>query len=106
MQDTAVGFMPYHKGPGVKKSGPKGPMKAKGDVLDLILKAFEDEPQLPAHAIARRVKERTGVRLTERRIQQIRHEVGEKRYSRRSGTAAAAVRYPATPASRSLSRSS
>lgn len=87
----------------MKKSGPKGPMKAKGDVLDLILKTFEDEPQLPAKTISERVKENTGVSLTERRIQQIRHEVGGKSFSRRSRTAA--VRYPATPASRSWSRS-
>ena len=74
-------------------------MKAKGEARDLILKAFEDEPQLPAQAIADRVKEKTGVSLTERRIQQIRHEVGGKSYSQLRRTEAA--QYQATPVSRS-----
>ena len=91
--------MLYHKGPGVKKSGPKGPRKAKGKVLDFIIKLFEDEPQLPAQAIVERVEEKMGVRLTARRIQQIRHEVGGKSYSRRSRTEEAPSL--ATPASRS-----
>lgn len=92
--------MPYHKGPGIKKSGPKGPWKAKGKVLDLIIKLSEDEPQLTSEAIAERVGMKTGVSLTARRIRQIRHEVGEKSLMRRNNTEAP---YLVTPASRSLS---
>jgi hypothetical protein len=86
-----------------RKRGPKGPWKAKGKALDLIVKLSEDEPALPAHAIAARLEERIGVKLTPRRIQQIRHEIGGKSCSRRSGMEAPS---PATPASLSWPPSS
>ena len=90
--------MVYHKGPNVKKSGPKGNRKAKGDVFDMIVRLIEKEPWLSGQAIADRVREKTGAELSARRIQQIRHGVGEKSYSRRRGTGAP---YPAARASRS-----
>jgi len=90
--------MPYHKGPGVKKSGPKGPWKAKGKVLEAIVKLDQDRPGLSAEQISRMVEKKTGTRLTPQRINQIRHDVGEKRYLRRSSTEAP---YLVTPASRS-----
>jgi hypothetical protein len=71
--------MPYHKGRGVKKSGPKGNWKAKGVVSDMIIKLIEDEPYLSGESIAKRIKKETGVKLTARRIQQIRHDIGGKR---------------------------
>ncbi len=46
--------MPYHKGPGVKKSGPKGPSKVKGSVLDALLEEFDSHPSDPSHIIADR----------------------------------------------------
>ena len=80
--------MAYHTGLGVKKSGPKGPWKAKGMVSDMIVKLSEDEPYLSGEAIRKRIREKTGVKLTARRIQQIKHDVGGKRFSQPRRTAA------------------
>ena len=38
--------MVYHKEPNVKKGGPKGNMKAKGKVLDAIVRLIVNEPWL------------------------------------------------------------
>ena len=72
--------MAYHTGPGVKKSGPKGNWKASGTVFDMIIKLSEDEPYLSGEAIRKRIREKTGVKLTARRIQQIKHEVAGKKF--------------------------
>ena len=91
--------MPYHKGPGVKKSGPKGPWKARGKVLETIVRLNQDKPGLSAEQISRMVEAKTGTKLTPQRINQIRHEVGGKSYSQRRSTEEAP--YPVAPASRS-----
>ena len=39
--------MPYHKGPGVKKSGPKGPRKVKGPVLDALVELLREKKVNP-----------------------------------------------------------
>ena len=63
----------------MKKSGPKGNWKAKGSVFDMIIKLSEDEPYLSGNAIAKRIRKESGVKLTARRIQQIKHDAaGEK----------------------------
>jgi hypothetical protein len=90
--------MPYHKGPGVQKSGPKGPWKAKGKVLETIFQLNQNKPWLSGEQISAMVEKKTGTRLTRQRVNQIRHEVGGKSYSRRSIMEAPS---PATPASRS-----
>ena len=89
--------MPYHKGPGVKKSGPKGPWKAKGKVLETLVRVNQEKPWLTAEQISAMVEKKTGTKLTPQRINQIRHEVGGKSSSRRSRTEEAP--FPATPAS-------
>ena len=71
--------MPYHKGPGVKKSGPKGPSKVKGSVLEALLEEFDDHPSDPSHIVAERVARRTGVAVSSRRVREIRHERGKRR---------------------------
>jgi len=71
--------MPYHKGQGVKKSGPKGPRKVKGSVLDALFEEFERHPADPSHIIADRVTKRTGVDVSPRRVREIRHERGKSR---------------------------
>jgi hypothetical protein len=76
--------VPYHKGPGVKKSGPKGPRKIKGDVLESLLDEFDAHPSDPSHLIAERVTRKTGVAVSSRRIREIRHERGKSRSSRPS----------------------
>jgi len=73
--------MPYHKGPGVKKSGPKGPSKMKGSVLDALLEEFDGHPSDPSHIIADRVTKRTGVEVSPRRVREIRHGRGKSRSS-------------------------
>ena len=71
--------MPYHKGPGVKKSGPKGPRKVKGPVLDALLEEFDEHPSDPSHIIADSVTERTGVIVSARRVREIRNDRGKRR---------------------------
>ena len=80
--------MAYHKGPGVKKSGPKGPSKVKGDVLDALLDELEKHPAEPSHVIAQRVTERTHVRVAPRTVRKVRHRTGEKGSSMPSSMAA------------------
>ncbi len=63
----------YHKGPGVKKSGPKGPRIVKGPVLEAIFSEIEMDPSLTSQAIADRVKKKTGVRVSDSRIRQLWH---------------------------------
>jgi hypothetical protein len=63
----------YHKGPGVKKSGPKGPRTVKGPVLDAIFSEIEMDPSLTSRAIADRVKKKTGVNVSDSRIRQLWH---------------------------------
>ena len=72
-------IMPYHKGPGVKKSGPKGPRKVKGAVLDALLEEFDGHPADSSHIIANRVSRRTGVTISPRRVREIRYEGGKSR---------------------------
>lgn len=76
--------VPYHKGPGVKKSGPKGPNKIKGDVMRVLLEEFDARPSDPSHLIAERVSSRTGVAVSSRRVREIRHERGKSGSSMRS----------------------
>src|SRR3989442_7275876 len=71
--DTPSVLMPYRKGPGVKKSGPKGPSKIKGKVLEALLKEFEENPSDPSHVIADRVTRRTGVSVAARSVRDLRH---------------------------------
>jgi hypothetical protein len=80
--------VPYHKGPGVKKSGPKGPNKIKGDVLRVLLEEFDVHPSDPSHLIAERVSGRTGVVVSSRRVREIRQGRGKSRSSMRSSMAA------------------
>ncbi len=69
----------YHKGPGVKKSGPKEHFKYKGKVLEELLKEFDAHPSDPSHAIAERASRKTGVELSARRVREIRNERGKRR---------------------------
>ena len=70
----------YHKGPGVKKSGPKEHFKYKGKVLEVaFLKEFDAHPSDPSHAIAERASRKTGVQLSARRVREIRNERGKRR---------------------------
>lgn len=55
-------------GPEVKKSGPKGRCKAKGVMSGMFIELSEDEPYISADAIARKIREETGVKLTAGRI--------------------------------------
>ncbi len=71
--------MPYHKGGGSKKSGPKGPWKAQGKVLREIIKLNEEKPWLSGEQMSKIVERKTGTKLTPQRINQIRHDIGEKR---------------------------
>ena len=93
--------MPYHKGPGVKKSGPKGPRKVKGEVLGALLEEFDGHPADPSHVIADRVARRTGVSVSPRRVREIRHERGKSRSSSRSRQAASPPRSQPTRSYRS-----
>ncbi len=81
----------YHKGPGVKKSGPKGPIKIKGPVLEAIYSEIESEPSLTSEAIAESVYKKTGMRVSDSRIRQLWHQ-REKSSSSRRGPAAKASR--------------
>jgi hypothetical protein len=65
--------LPYHKGPGVKKSGPKGPRKAKGHVLEAIYSEMDRDPSQSSYSISDRVYEKTRVRISDSRIREIRH---------------------------------
>ena len=71
--------MAYHKGVGVKKSGPKGPWKAQGKVLDAIVQLNQKKPWLSGETMSKVVERKTGTKLTPQRINQIRHQIGEKR---------------------------
>jgi hypothetical protein len=75
----------------VKKSGPKGPMKAKGAALEAIYSEMDKEPSLTSESIAERVYEKTGVKLSDSRIRQLWHQ-REKSASSRRGQMAAASR--------------
>jgi transposase len=87
--------MPYHKGPGVKKSGPKGPRKIKGQVLDALLEEFDKHPSEPSHVIVERVRKRTGVKVSARRVREIRNERGKSRLTmRRTGAEASTPHSP------------
>ena len=66
-----------HKGPGVKKSGPKGRSKAKGKVLDVMLEELEKNPSAPSHIISERVVKRTGVKISSRTVRRVRNERGK-----------------------------
>jgi hypothetical protein len=74
--------MAYHTGPGVKKSGPKGPRIVKDKVLDTLLQEFDRNPSDPSHIISERVEKRTGMHVSPRRIREIRNERGKTRLSR------------------------
>jgi hypothetical protein len=65
--------LPYHKGPGVKKSGPKGPRKAKGPVLEAIYSEMNRDPTQSSYSLSDRVYEKTGVKISDSRIREIRH---------------------------------
>lgn len=82
----------YHKGPGVKKSGPKGPRKAKGPVLEAIYAEIDRDPSQSSFSISKRVHERTKVRISASRIRAIRH-AREKSESKASYQTAAS-RHP------------
>jgi hypothetical protein len=84
--------LPYHKGPGVKKSGPKGPRKAKGDVLEAIYSEMDRDPSQSSYSISDRVYEKTRVRVSDSRIREIRHARGKS--ASRMSTRAAASRPP------------
>jgi hypothetical protein len=66
--------LPYHKGPGVEKSGPKGPRKAKGPVLEAIYSEIDRDPRQSSYSISDRVYEKTRVKISDSRIREIRHE--------------------------------
>src|SRR5437899_1716445 len=68
---SASWSMVYRKGPGVKKSGPKGPRKIKGQVLEALLEEMERHPSEPSHVIARRVTERTHVQVASRTVRKV-----------------------------------
>jgi hypothetical protein len=85
--------LPYHKGPDVKKSGPKGPRKAKGHVLEAIYSEMDRDPSQSSYSISDRVYEKTHVRVSDSRIREIRHARG-KSASRMSTRAVAASRPP------------
>ena len=63
----------YHKGPGVRKSGPKGPRTVKGPVLEAIFSEIEMNPSLTSQAIADRVMKKTGVSVSDSKIRQLWH---------------------------------
>jgi transposase len=86
--------MVYHKGPGVKKSGPKGPRKIKGKVLDALLDELERHPADPSHIIAQRVTAKTHVQVASRTVRKVRHRAGEKGSSRPSSREANHPRSP------------
>ena len=69
----------YHKGPGVKKSGPKEHFKYKGKVLEELLKEFDAHPSDPSHAIAEELQGRQVSSLSARRVREIRNERGKRR---------------------------
>lgn len=81
--------MPYHKGTGVKKSGPKGPRIVKGKVMEELLRQFDQHPSDPSHVISERVSEKTGVHVSPRTVRKIRHERGKTGSWRLSGRGAA-----------------
>jgi transposase len=93
--------MPYHRGPDVKKSGPKGPSKIKGKVLEALLEEFEEHPSDPSHVIADRVTRRTGVSVAARSVRDLRHERGKSRPSMRSIMGASSPRSPGLSSYRS-----
>lgn len=75
--------MPYHKGPGVKKSGPKGPRKAKGQVLEAIYSEIDRDPAQSSFSISDRVHRKTDVRISASRIRAVRHAREKSALSRR-----------------------
>lgn len=83
-------------GPGVKKSGPKEHFKFKGKVLDALLKEFDEHPADPSHAIAERASKKTGVKLSARRVREIRNERGKRRLPMLSVQVASRPRSQAT----------
>jgi hypothetical protein len=84
----------YHKGPGVKKSGPKGRNKANGKVLDAILEESDNDPSAPSHVISGRVRKRTGVDISPRTVRRVRNERGKSGSMMRTSTGASAPRSP------------
>ncbi len=86
----------YHKGPGVKKSGPKGPNKAKGKVLDAILEESDRDPSAPSHIISERMRKRTGVKVSPRTVRRVRNERGKSGSTMRTSRGASARHSPRT----------
>jgi len=86
----------YHTGPGVRKSGPKEHFKFKGKVLDALLKEFDEHPSDPSRVIAERASKKTGVKLSARRIREVRNERGKTRLSRQTKREASAPTSPHT----------
>jgi hypothetical protein len=86
----------YHKGPGVRKSGPKEHFKYKGKVLEELLKEFDAHPSDPSHVIAERVSRRTGIELSARRVREIRNERGKRKLPMLSVQVASRPRSQAT----------
>ena len=86
----------YHKGPGVKKSGPKGRNKAKGKVLDVMLEELEKDPSASSEIISRRITSRTGVPISSRTVRRVRNERGKTRSLKQSRREASARTSPPT----------
>jgi len=59
----------------VKKSGPKGPWKAKGKALEMIITLNQENPRLSGEQISQMVWESMGTDLSRQRINQIRREL-------------------------------
>jgi transposase len=80
----------YHKGPGVKKSGPKSRNKAKGRVLDVMLEELQKDPVAPSEIISKRIANRTGVEISSRTVRRVRNERGKIESSKQSRRGASA----------------
>ena len=78
----------YHTGPGVKKSGPKGPHKVKGEVRDVLVEELHKDPSAPSHVVSQRVAGRTGVVVSPRSVRRVRQERGKSESSMPSGRGA------------------
>jgi len=80
----------YHTGLGVKKSGPKGPSKVKGEALEIMLGEFNKDPSAPSHVIAERVLKKTGVWIAPRTVRDARNTRGKTRLLRQTRREASA----------------
>jgi len=80
----------YHTGPGVKKSGPKGPTKIKGGVLDALVHELDSHPSDASHLIAQRVTKKMGTKISARAVRKLRNQRGKTGLSRQTRREASA----------------